>query len=162
MTGGSSVANVFHRAALRMRSLIVLPRNNLSFGWPSIGGTLLAESHVPLPNMPAGKHLEILASAYARYNRKAMEALVPDAAYFTILRDPVKHFQSSWVYWHITEHIRDASKNGSTVTMEMFLGNVDLYWPLLSTDDINVLHNSMAFDLGLTSQVLLWLAHDRC
>jgi hypothetical protein len=143
-TGGSTIANIMHRVALRLRARVALPVNNYYLGWPHKGNLQSAVAPLPRAN---GKPYEMFCSAHSRFDLPAMEALVPDAMYVTILRDPVKHFQSSWDYWHTADHI--AARRGSPVTMEEYVMNPKAYEQYLQPSDINVLHNSMAFDLGL-------------
>lgn len=63
----------------------------------------------------------MLVSAHSIYDRASMSKLVPNAFFITLLRDPAVHFQSSWNYWHTTEHIKRTS--GVSVTMDEFLDN---------------------------------------
>ena len=145
-TGSSTITNILHRGATRYSLRIVLPKNNFHLGWPYLGE--LQNSYLPMSKYRSeSKDFEMLCSAHARLDFDAMDKLVPDASYLTILRDPIKHFQSSWEYWHISDHI--FQRTGKRLSLEDFLSDVQSNWQLLQTTDINVLHNSMVFDLGL-------------
>lgn len=51
-----------------------------------------------------------------RYDFNRIERLVPDAEHVTVLREPAKHFVSSWNYWGTANHIQQVS--GMAVTMD--------------------------------------------
>ena len=93
-----------------------------SSAWKRVVLTL--SSPTPSVTPPPFPHLlketyDMLVSAHSIYDRKGMDKLVPNAFYITLLRDPAIHFQSSWNYWHTSEHIERTS--GVSVTMEQFL-----------------------------------------
>lgn len=51
-----------------------------------------------------------------RYDYDRISKLVPGADHVTVLREPSKHFVSSWTYWGTANHIQQVS--GMAVTME--------------------------------------------
>ena len=46
-----------------------------------------------------------LLTNHVRYNRTEMNAVVPNATYVTIIRDPVKHFESAFSYFLVPKHL---------------------------------------------------------
>ena len=89
---------------------------------------------------------DILAH-HARYNRPEMEAVVPDATYVTIIRDPVSQFESAFAYYDIAKKLglsrydnplaEFMKKPRTYFNMRTF----DYYW--------QILRNSQIYDLGL-------------
>ncbi|EDQ89007.1 uncharacterized protein MONBRDRAFT_25794 [Monosiga brevicollis MX1] len=147
-TGSSTLTNIFHRVAYRNKARPVLPINNLYLGYPDTA--TLMSSYVKLRPFKGRDVYDMLVSAHAVYNRPKMELLVPQATYVTILRNPVTHFMSSWKYWHIQDHImRDLHVN---VTMSQFLAQPMDYLPRMNLLDRALTHNSMSFDLGISSE----------
>ena len=53
-------------------------------------------------------------SAHAVYDGDVIDKIVPDAEHVTVLREPAKHFISSWNYWGTAAHIKQ--KSGMDVT----------------------------------------------
>jgi hypothetical protein len=120
-------------------------------------------------------------SAHVRYIPEALDALVPEAPYVTVLRNPVSHFVSSWFHWHVWEHIQQGG--GPKLTPDEVRHRYDRYpfersvspdprrwgvgcFPTLSQQflegfshlnkhlrntDRLLVMNSFAFDLGLDS-----------
>ncbi|XP_072034274.1 galactosylceramide sulfotransferase-like [Amphiura filiformis] len=81
---------------------------------------------------------------HVRYNRAEMDIVIPNATYLTILRHPVKHFESAFVYFLVAKHL---NLNG-TDKIEAFFEKPDMYlsqkfyfWYQLQSGQI--------FDLGL-------------
>ncbi|XP_077866889.1 galactosylceramide sulfotransferase-like [Saccoglossus kowalevskii] len=78
---------------------------------------------------------------HARYNRPELDALIPNATYITILRHPVKQFESAFAYFNWGKHIH--SKDPITTFV-----NHDKY--INATISGRVTQNSQLFDLGLS------------
>eukprot|EP01147_Barroeca_monosierra_P002803 gene2803-5646_t len=145
-TGSSTVTNILHRYTHKHNLRPVLPKNNLFLGYPNKAS--LPSSYVKLPPIRGKDEYDVLCSAHSVYDRPRMDALVPDASYITVLRDPTSHFVSSWNYWHVTDHIK--SRSGKEVSMFDFIENPNKYRTLLSEGDHRLIHNSMVHDLGLS------------
>ena len=63
---------------------VPLPRDNVFFGWPEkerLIGSIVAKGG---PNGP----FDALCSAHTVYDPARLDALVPNAGYITLLRDP--------------------------------------------------------------------------
>eukprot|EP00045_Choanoeca_perplexa_P014678 m.174770 g.174770 ORF g.174770 m.174770 type:complete len:1183 (-) comp16756_c0_seq1:120-3668(-) len=144
-TGSSTLTNIFHRYAYKHNRRPVLPKNNLFLGYPD--SSTLFSSYVKLRPYKGKDIYDMLISAHARYDRARMDKLVPNAVYVTVLRDPITQFMSSWKYWSTADHIFQST--GKNVSMEAFLANPKLYMHALGDLNQRLIHNSMAFDLGL-------------
>eukprot|EP00039_Didymoeca_costata_P009050 m.119916 g.119916 ORF g.119916 m.119916 type:complete len:1220 (+) comp14338_c0_seq1:89-3748(+) len=144
-TGSSTLTNLFHRAAVRLRSRVVLPKSDVFLGWPDSRSVL--DSYSPIPDVDK---YDMFISAHARYNKERISKILPGAERVTVLRSPVSHFMSSFEYWSVAAHIE--AKSGLKVTKEKVLSDPDFYLGkergLKSDRDLIV--NSQAFDLGLS------------
>eukprot|EP00050_Salpingoeca_kvevrii_P003966 m.238503 g.238503 ORF g.238503 m.238503 type:complete len:1208 (-) comp10916_c0_seq14:1906-5529(-) len=145
-TGSSTVTNILHRHALKRGLSVVLPRDELFLGWPD--ERALARSILDVPNQV--KPYDILCSAHARYSHSEMGAVVPDAAYITLLRDPVRQSKSSWDYWQVPRKVsvdRHGGKKCETVKQILTTPECEA---LMTQYDHILTKNSQAFDLGLS------------
>ena len=147
-TGSSTLANLFHRAALKYGLRPALPTDNMFYGWPSldpsrIQGTVYKHRETP------GKTYDILCSGHVRFSAQALDTLVPSATYVTVLRSPYKHLLSSFRYWHVADHIRKNS--GQRVGIDDLMEDFDGILANANPSDRTLLHNSQAFDLGLAN-----------
>ena len=93
-TGSSTITNILNRYADRNNLTMLLPSDEAfySFNWPNKFRLSYAkDNHGKMPN--------ILAN-HARYNRKSLNHLFPRerTSYITILREPVKQWESTFSY----------------------------------------------------------------
>ena len=146
-TGSSTLTNILHRLVHKYNLRPVLPKNDIFLGYPN--KEMLMSSYVKLPPVHGKDVYDVLCSAHSIYDRHTMSKLVPDAHYITVLRDPATHFVSSWNYWHTGDHIK--ARTGKDITMDQFIDSPDTYRHDLSEGDHHLLHNSMAYDLGLSN-----------
>ena len=95
---------------------------------------------------------------HARYNKKVMNALMPnDTLYITILRDPVTQFESTFSYMTLDKIL---GMDNSSDPLEKFfvdpqsvLVNYVLTQDLrINSDRLKLIRNGMFYDLGLESR----------
>lgn len=89
---------------------------------------------------------------HARYNKVAMETLMPsDSAFITILRKPVSNFESSFVYYDFPHICRMRGGNMLEQMKEFFKDPVSYYKKGVKRVGMaaNRVRNNMIFDLGL-------------
>ncbi|XP_070562713.1 galactosylceramide sulfotransferase-like [Ptychodera flava] len=101
----------------------------------------------PAPSYGKGDHFSVIAS-HLRYNRPELEEVVPNATYITILRDPVKKFESTFGYYNYATLFNLTS---SINPLEKFINSPDKYRYLNMTDNVklrNQLRNGMMYNLG--------------
>eukprot|EP00040_Diaphanoeca_grandis_P036711 m.235536 g.235536 ORF g.235536 m.235536 type:complete len:1514 (+) comp33665_c0_seq2:298-4839(+) len=141
-TGSSTLTNIFHRIALKHHLRTVLPIGDLFLGWPS-------KERIPTSyiNIPGSDTYDMFCSAHARYDAEAIDKIVPNAAHVTVLREPAKHFISSWNYWGTENHF--LQKSHTKITMDQVLDDPKRWWPDTLRSDKDLLENSQAFDLGI-------------
>eukprot|EP00039_Didymoeca_costata_P001667 m.54152 g.54152 ORF g.54152 m.54152 type:complete len:521 (+) comp10906_c0_seq1:206-1768(+) len=175
-TGGSTVANILHRRTWQRHLKPIFPKNLINMGWPS----QIRYNHV-------------LGNAHDRYNvtgdvisshmfftgqtQAVTKTLVPDAVYFTILRDPVHRLISAFNYYalggsinkHMTNHNYSSSQDLPKIpirnrisALETFAANAPQYLhhsgtirpgrtgPITTAQVL--LQNSMAYDLGIVGE----------
>ncbi|XP_054752735.2 galactosylceramide sulfotransferase-like [Lytechinus pictus] len=105
-------------------------------------------------------------SSHARYNRKEMDAVVPNAKYITILRDPSKQLPSALVYYKFDTRLeRKFNRQGRTYTnvLEEFMRDPAANMELIEMKPMaHVVHNQQFFDLGLDTKYSTdWVKIDR-
>ena len=94
-TGSTTMASIFQRYGYRHDLLFVLPKRSHIF---SALNLFTREMVLPKPKMLTNRSFDILTN-HAVYNRKEMDAVVPNAKYITIVRDPVYQFESAFGYF---------------------------------------------------------------
>eukprot|EP00049_Salpingoeca_infusionum_P019484 m.362063 g.362063 ORF g.362063 m.362063 type:complete len:1194 (-) comp20076_c0_seq1:1775-5356(-) len=146
-TGSSTLTNMLHRLSYNHNLRPILPKNNIFLGYPTASS--LMSSYVKLRPKKGKDIYDVLCSAHSVYDRKLMDTLVPDAHYITVLREPAHHFMSSWKYWHVEDHTKE--REGVSLTMSQFLSDTAKYDKVIGAGDRRLLHNSMAYDLGLSN-----------
>eukprot|EP00041_Stephanoeca_diplocostata_P035741 m.1271254 g.1271254 ORF g.1271254 m.1271254 type:complete len:520 (+) comp24750_c0_seq22:282-1841(+) len=177
-TGGSTLANVLHRRTWARGLRPVIPKNLINMGWPlpiTPGQVLGSASHTfnTTGDVLVG-HLTFNAQSY-----RATQQLVPNAAYISILRDPLSRFLSAFKYYGIAPHLsrilrKRRASSGFASSLKTFpvrdvaaaveqfaqrpLEYLSLAKPLGHATGALTLHhallyNSMAFDLGLIADL---------
>eukprot|EP00730_Choanoeca_flexa_P009293 TRINITY_DN12623_c0_g2_i5.p1 TRINITY_DN12623_c0_g2~~TRINITY_DN12623_c0_g2_i5.p1 ORF type:complete len:781 (+),score=196.14 TRINITY_DN12623_c0_g2_i5:1760-4102(+) len=144
-TGSSTLTNIFHRFGVKHNLKMALPKDNIFYAWPH-GSPARIVNSVDTTNMNIPP-FHILASAHVRYVPSALESMVPNGKYVTILRNPLTHFASSWVHWHVWEHIEQ--QGGPKLSPIEFLRNMDKYGHYLKTTDRVLVMNSYTYDMGV-------------
>eukprot|EP00045_Choanoeca_perplexa_P013616 m.155047 g.155047 ORF g.155047 m.155047 type:complete len:786 (-) comp16403_c0_seq15:402-2759(-) len=144
-TGSSTLSNIFHRYGVQHNLRMALPKDNLFYAWPhGQASNIINSVDTSKLSIPP---FDILASAHVRYVPEALESMVPGGKYVTILRNPQTHFVSSWVHWHVWEHIEQ--QGGPKLSPLQFLKGFELYEQHLRMTDRVLVMNSFAFDLGI-------------
>eukprot|EP00042_Codosiga_hollandica_P047120 m.506801 g.506801 ORF g.506801 m.506801 type:complete len:815 (-) comp57374_c0_seq4:293-2737(-) len=147
-TGSSTLTNMFHRFAYKHRANLALAVDDMYYGWPFPGKT---RDTVAFPPGSPNATFDMLVSGHAIYERPALERIVPNATYITILREPVTHLSSSWNFFQIYKRV--LNDNGNSMTLSEFLTNPKEYFKRGNFFDIRLLRNGMAFDLGLDNEL---------
>ncbi len=149
--GSSTVTNLLNRYGESRGLNFVLPKfgqNRLDWPWH-----FQMDSFHPLN----GTTPNILCN-HARYNKKVMNALMPnDTLYITILRDPVTQFESTFSYMTLDKIL---GMDNSSDPLEKFfvdpqsvLVNYVLTQDLrINSDRLKLIRNGMFYDLGLESR----------
>ncbi|XP_066914966.1 galactosylceramide sulfotransferase-like [Clytia hemisphaerica] len=92
-TGSSTLANILNRYADQNNLLMAIPHRNSRFDWPHMFNVKSVDQ-----KLMNNRRAQVLTN-HARLNRVAMdEVMVPRTLYISILRDPVKQFESSFYY----------------------------------------------------------------
>ena len=143
--------NLISRHGDRHNLQFVLPKDKYNrLGWP----WFLQIDHVMSFN---GTTPNILCN-HARYNRPVLEKLMPnDTLYITILRDPVRQFESTFSYMTFGEIL--GISNESDPFVAFFRNPKEVLVNYLLTQDLRIysdrlklIRNGMFFDLGLESK----------
>ncbi|XP_077978742.1 galactosylceramide sulfotransferase-like [Glandiceps talaboti] len=148
-TGGTTVASIIERFGFTRNLSFVVPPDR-KYGPHILSSTqlfhrkMLAKSP---PTIGGAKYYDMLTN-HVRYNRYEMDAVIPNAVYITIIRHPVKHFESAFAYfmWNRVVVQEEGEVDDPIVT---FMENTPKYmkkkfyfwWQA---------HNGQLFDLGLS------------
>eukprot|EP00049_Salpingoeca_infusionum_P018991 m.359653 g.359653 ORF g.359653 m.359653 type:complete len:775 (-) comp18664_c0_seq1:1572-3896(-) len=147
-TGSSTIANMFHRFGNRHGLKLALPRDDTFYAWPNLDTSRIIAT--VWQRKTSSQTYDMLCSAHVRYNRAALDSLVPDAKYLTVLRSPLTHVKSSYSYWGVSNHIRQ--NGGPSLSLDQFLENPTKYFQVANRGDYMLLKNSQCFDLGLSNE----------
>ena len=146
-TGSSTVTSILHRYGDKHNLVFALPpqgQNGLNWPWSM------------RVDVPEGVQPNIVCH-HGRYDRQMLERIMPrDTVYITILRDPVKQFESAFSYYGFNRLLGIHDKGDSFEDfLEKPVKNLVQY--VLSENLRNnsqwmkLIRNGMAFDLGLNS-----------
>ncbi|KAK3577749.1 hypothetical protein CHS0354_015787 [Potamilus streckersoni] len=142
--GSTTVMDIFLRYAIQNRLNIVLPKRSDGFGFNYLGyeETLLRDNLVPLQKYQT---YDILCN-HVIYNRTAFRSILPnDTMYIAILREPIRHFISSGIYYYFFDELcKIYNTTNSSKAISTFLNN-----PSALDMATTYFHNKMSFDLGL-------------
>ena len=145
-TGSSTITNILNRYADRNNLTMLLPSDQTfySFNWPNKFRLSYAkDNHGKMPN--------ILAN-HARYNRKSLNYLFPRGrtSYITILREPVKQWESTFSYMSFPYILNIYKKKDP---LDFFLKHTPSIENIKKIarrfPSIYLLKNPLFFDLGL-------------
>lgn len=149
-TGSSTVTNILHRHGDKKDLVFALPRDGqFRLDWP---WSMRNDSF----RLPEGVRPNIICH-HGRYDRETLARVMPrDTVYVTILRHPVKQYDSTFNYMGFKKLLAIQDKGDP---LEKFLENPEKFLVnyLLSedlrvnSDRLKLIRNGMAFDLGLNS-----------
>lgn len=95
--------------------------------------------------------------SHARYNRAVLERVMPnDTVYVTILRDPVRHFESTFSYMEFSDILGISNETDPLETFFDSPNDVLVNYVLtkdlrINSDRLKLIRNGMFFDLGMKS-----------
>lgn len=95
--------------------------------------------------------------SHVRYNRAVLERVMPnDTVYVTILRDPVKHFESTFSYMEFSDILGISNETDPLETFFDSPNDVLVNYVLtkdlrINSDRLKLIRNGMFFDLGMKS-----------
>ncbi|XP_077862605.1 galactosylceramide sulfotransferase-like [Saccoglossus kowalevskii] len=140
-TGSTTLASIIERYGYTRNLTMAIPKGNHIFSKTSqpFQRSMVAE-------IDEGTHFDMLTN-HARYNRPELDSVIPNATYITILRHPVKQFESSFSYFRWNKYIRS-----NDPIMELFR-NSTKYIDKLPMKGL--VQNGQLFDLGLTAEQTL-------
>ncbi|XP_071822376.1 galactosylceramide sulfotransferase-like isoform X1 [Apostichopus japonicus] len=136
-TASTTTASIFERYGYyRNLTFVTGKRHVLSFA-----GKFNRKNVLPFPKMKK-KTFDILAN-HARYDRKEMSLLIPNAVYITILRKPEEQLESAFGYFEMYKTI---NKTDGETPLEAYMNDPKKYWKKLKMWQLS--RNGQLFDLG--------------
>ncbi|XP_071492601.1 galactosylceramide sulfotransferase-like [Diadema antillarum] len=135
-TGSSTVQNIFLRYGDQNMLKFVLPTHGHHLGYPSF----FEQKH--MLKLPGGVYN--IFCHHARFSNEVREVMPPNSVYISILRDPVKVFESAFTYFKLDMRMKMA---GEKDAMKRFLDDPRKYFDEFS----NGVHarNGMLYDFGV-------------
>ncbi|KAH1176132.1 galactosylceramide sulfotransferase-like [Mauremys mutica] len=141
-TGSSTLQNLLFRLGERHNLTVAFPRYTYQFAYPQRFAAAFVE---PLP--PGAARYNLLLSHLRLAAGELGRVMPPDSLYLTILREPVRTFQSVFAYYRSTVPAFRALA-GHPRTLAAFLQAPARYYDPADAGN-GLARNPMAFDLGL-------------
>ncbi|XP_034648756.1 galactosylceramide sulfotransferase-like, partial [Trachemys scripta elegans] len=141
-TGSSTLQNILFRLGERHNLTVAFPRYTYQFAYPQRFAPAFVE---PLP--PGAARYNLLLSHLRLAAGEVRRVMPPDSLYLTILRDPVRTFQSVFAYYRSTVPAFRPLAN-HTRPLAAFLQAPARYYDPADMGN-GLARNPMAFDLGL-------------
>ncbi|XP_070572585.1 galactosylceramide sulfotransferase-like [Ptychodera flava] len=141
-TASSTTSSIIQRYGLTHGLRFALPKGGHIFSTTELFSREMLLKQNPRPGR--GRSFDIIAS-HLRYNRPELEIVVPNGTYITILRDPVKRFESVFGYYDYASQFHFSRARNP---LEQFMNNPDEYSRKLEGFMKNEIRNGMLFSLG--------------
>ncbi|XP_038049246.1 uncharacterized protein LOC119722913 [Patiria miniata] len=136
----STLQNILYRWGDDHNLTFILPKEGPYIGHPQPFDISHAERVV-------GDKYNIVAN-HARYNEEGLKKVMPsDTVYFTILRDPVKQFESAFTYYKFDERY-------GVPGLRSFLKQPEVYFQREPVFPRQAGRNQMMYDLGLDARFM--------
>ncbi|XP_006822290.1 galactosylceramide sulfotransferase-like [Saccoglossus kowalevskii] len=149
-TGSTTISSILIRFGLSHNLSFVIPaHHNPGYFSRTVRFNSEMQKHLspPLP----GSRYSMLVS-HVPFNKTAINNVIPNATFITILRHPVATYESIFGFFKIPRilHLRT---NGRQDPFRMFLSNTSLYYKRLGSMYYKtLLRNRQMFDVGLDPQ----------
>ncbi|XP_071506949.1 galactosylceramide sulfotransferase-like [Diadema antillarum] len=156
-TASTTAASIFDNFAVRNNLSVAIPQDRQPYMHRTklFHRDMMANAPQSVGDGEEGRVSVNIFSSHARYNRPEMDAVVPDAKYVTVLRDPASQFVSAFVFFHFDERLRrkfDRDGRRYKNVLEEFLDDPEKNFKLLKDHPLrHVIHNQQFFDLGLNT-----------
>ncbi|XP_070564860.1 galactosylceramide sulfotransferase-like [Ptychodera flava] len=143
-TASTTLASIIERFGYTRNLSFVVPPDR-KYG-PHILSSSSRFTRAMLKNSPlplnGGKYYDMLTN-HVRYNRPEMDDVIPNATYVTIIRHPVKHFESAFSYFQWGRLIKDSNDKIAKFmeNPQTYLDKKVYFWYQS--------HNGQLFDLGM-------------
>ncbi|KAJ8031874.1 Galactosylceramide sulfotransferase [Holothuria leucospilota] len=138
-TGSSTVQNIFLRYGEKHNLTFVLPPAGHHLGYPNY-----FEKRYMLRNE---RDVYNIFCHHARFSQTIPQVMPPNTLYITIVRDPVKVFESAFIYFKMDYRL---GMTNDPKALEKFLKNAESYYQS-ATNKVHM-KNPMLFDLGFSME----------
>ena len=143
--GSTTIASMFLRYGYKNRLSVAIPSggDKVWLGWP---GPISRNALIAAPS-PGGQNVNILAH-HSVYNEQRMKSIMaPNSEYIAILREPYKHFLSSFRYMNVDRFLKITKSD----PVAEFLKSPEHYEkPYYGFGKpISLTRNIMSYDMGL-------------
>uniref|UniRef100_A0A8C1PFV8 Galactose-3-O-sulfotransferase 4 n=1 Tax=Cyprinus carpio TaxID=7962 RepID=A0A8C1PFV8_CYPCA len=149
-TGSSTVQNILFRLGERESATFAFPSRTFQFNYPDrFRATFVDE-------LPEGSSQFDLLCSHMRLDLREVRKVMPqNAVFITLLRDPIKTFESVFGYYTSTVPAfftaRRAAANEGKSALSVFLDSPEIFWDPKEPGN-GLAKNPMSFDMGLNNQ----------
>ena len=141
-TGSSTLASIFQRFGYRHKLLFALPKSSHIFSELRPFSRNFVRQK---PKCLANHSYDILTN-HAVYSRREMDAVVPNAKYISIARDPVYQFESAFGYF---EWAKDMGLSNHSNPLESFMEKPSYYCTTKNYQRKMASKNGQLYDFGI-------------
>ncbi|XP_052406340.1 galactosylceramide sulfotransferase-like [Carassius gibelio] len=149
-TGSSTLQNILFRLGERESATFAFPSRTYQFNYPDRFRVAFVDE------LPKGSSQFDLLCSHMRLDLREVRKVMPqNAVFITLLRDPIKTFESVFGYYtstvpaFFTAH-RAASSEGKSA-LSVFLDSPEIFWDPKEPRN-GLAKNPMSFDIGLNNQ----------
>ncbi|KAK2916918.1 hypothetical protein QQF64_025616 [Cirrhinus molitorella] len=149
-TGSSTVQNILFRFGERESATFAFPSRTYQFNYPDRFRAAFVDE------LPEGLSQFDLLCSHMRLDLREVRKVMPqNAVFITLLRDPVKTFESVFGYYTSTVPAffgayRAAASKGKSA-LAVFLDSPETFWDPMEPGN-GLAKNPMSFDMGLNNQ----------
>ncbi|XP_006817509.2 galactosylceramide sulfotransferase-like [Saccoglossus kowalevskii] len=133
-TASTTLASILERYGYTRNLTIAVPNGNHVFSNTELFNKKMVSNFADMKNYD-------MLTNHARYNRRKLDSLIPNATYITILRHPVQQFESAFGYFQWGRFIPAKDP------ISEFLRNPEKFTNKIPTNT----RNGQLFDLGLSA-----------
>uniref|UniRef100_A0A672QIN0 Galactose-3-O-sulfotransferase 4 n=1 Tax=Sinocyclocheilus grahami TaxID=75366 RepID=A0A672QIN0_SINGR len=149
-TGSSTVQNILFRLGERESATFAFPSHTYQFNYPDRFRAAFVDE------LPEGSSQFDLLCSHMRLDLREVRKVMPqNAVFITVLRDPIKTFESVFGYYtstvpaFLTAH-RAAAIEGKSA-LSVFLDSPEIFWDPKEPRN-GLAKNPMSFDMGFNNQ----------
>ncbi|KAF4116418.1 galactose-3-O-sulfotransferase 2 [Onychostoma macrolepis] len=149
-TGSSTVQNILFRLGERESATFAFPSHTYQFNYPDRFRAAFVDE------LPEGSSQFDLLCSHMRLDLREVRKVMPqNTVFITLLRDPIKTFESVFGYYTSTVPAffiaRRAAANEGKSALSVFLDSPEIFWDPKEPGN-GLAKNPMSFDIGLNNQ----------
>ena len=150
-TASTTVAGIFDRYTLKHHlNLALPPAGELRFNIHELfSRTSVRSTSGKSSTWERNRDGFHMLTSHTRYNRRELDAVVHNAKYVTILREPFAQFVSAFYYFHFDEQFPANQSSGENSVDVFFRNPKKNFAKLEGSQHAQALYNNQLYDLGM-------------